>query len=187
MTSMAYNAPAGEFRRSLIRILCFLVLLEMIAVGTGVAITVQASRRDTAPADAALVMLNNDASDHLRLDHAVQLWSAGNVSRIVLAGKDVDPSSTYLEQHGVPLPMIIKAQAQTEAVQIADTRWALAEARLGSVAVIAEPSQMLRVLKIARDAGLETRSLPIGSGTQLSMGELALEIGRYFRYVLAGQ
>jgi uncharacterized SAM-binding protein YcdF (DUF218 family) len=171
----------------LVRILCLFVLLELIAVATGMAIAVQASRSDAPAADAALVMLNGSAGDQLRLDRAQQLLVEGNVSRVVLAGRDVEPSSAYLEQQGMQPTALIKAQAHNQIVQIADAQRALAEARLANVLVLAEPSQMLRMLKIARDAGLQPRSFPLGVNNQVPVSELALEVGRVFRYVLAGQ
>jgi uncharacterized SAM-binding protein YcdF (DUF218 family) len=167
-------------------LICFVVLLELIIVGTGMAIAVQARRSDAPLADAALVMLNGDDGDQPRLDRAQQLWVSGNVSRIVLAGRDVTTSSDTLVQQGVQQTALIKAQASNSVVQITDTQRALVEARLTNVLVIAEPSQMLRVLKIARDAGLQPRSLPLGTHSNAGLGELALEIGRYFRYVLVG-
>ncbi len=187
MTHMARFTSVIDLRRSLLRLLCFLVLLELIAVATGLVIAMQATRSDSPAADAALVMLSDDRGDQLRLDRAQQLLADGDVSRIVLAGREVDSGMNYLEQHGVPMTALIRAQAPSNVVQIADAQRALAQTNLGSVLVIAEPSQMLRLLKIARDTGLQARSLPLGTDNELSAGELVTEVGRYYWYVMAGQ
>jgi hypothetical protein len=78
-------------------------------------------------------------------------------------------------------------EAGGDMMVLADTQRALAEAELVSVIVIAEPSEMLRMLKMTRDVGLQPRSMPLGARSGVAVGELALEVVRYFRYVLAGQ
>jgi uncharacterized SAM-binding protein YcdF (DUF218 family) len=183
---MAYDVPHDR-RRTVLRFLWLFVLLELIVVGSGLAIAVQAGRSDAAPADAALVLLNGDDGDRLRLDRAQQVWANGVVSRIVVAGRDVEPSSDYLLQQGVQPAALLTVQAADDLVRINDTRRALDEIRLQSVIVIAKPSQMLRMLKMVRDSGLQARSLPVGTSSNVQMGELVLEVGRYFRYVIAGR
>src|SRR3712207_6387574 len=133
---MARFTSVIDLRRSVLRLLVFLVLLELIAVATGLVIAIQATRSDPPPADAALVVLNDDRGDQFRLDRAQQLLADGDVSRIVLAGRQVDPHMSYLEQHGVPITALIRAQAQSSVIQIADAQRALAQAGLGSVLVI---------------------------------------------------
>jgi len=187
MCRMAYDRWPHERRRALLRVLWLVVLVELIGMATGLAIATQARRTDAPPADAALVLVHGNDGDQLRLDRAQQLWASGNVSRVVVGGRDVRASRDYLVQHGVQAGAVIAIEAGGDATVLADTQHALAEARLLSVIVIAEPSEMLRMLKMTRDAGLQPRSMPLGTRSGVAVGELALEVMRYFRYVLAGQ
>ena len=187
MRRMAYDRWPHERRRALLRVLWLVVLVELIGMATGLAIATQARRTDAPPADAALVLIHGNDGDQLRLDRAQQLWSSGNVSRVVVGGHDVRASSDYLVQRGVQASAVMPIEASSDAVVLADTQRALAEAQLLSVIVIAEPSEMLRMLKMTRDTGLQPRSMPLGARSSVAVGELALEVMRYFRYVLAGE
>jgi uncharacterized SAM-binding protein YcdF (DUF218 family) len=183
---MVYDVPHGR-RRAVLRVLWLFVFVELVGVATGLAIAVQAGRSDSSPAHAALVLLQGNDGDQLRLNHAQELWRDGNIRRIVVGGRDVDAAGAYLVQRGVQPVALVTLQGSSEVVLLADTHRALTEAQQSSVLLITEPSQTLRVLKIARDLGLQPGGLPTGTSTRVPVKELALEVGRYFRYVLVGQ
>ncbi len=181
-----YDVPHPR-RRAVLRVLWLFVLVELIGVATGLAIAVQAGRSDASPADAALVLLQGNDGDPLRLNQAQELWGNGDVGRVVVGGRDVDAASEYLAQRGVQPGALVTLQGSSDVVLLADTYRVLQESQQGSVLLIAEPSQTLRVLKIARDVGLQPHGLPTGTSARIPIKELAFEVGRYFRYVFVGQ
>lgn len=186
MARMQDDVPHGR-RGAVLRVLCLVVLVDLIGVATGLAIAVQAGRSDPPSADAALVFINGTAGDPLRLDRTGDVWHKGNVKRVIVGGRDVAAAGDYLVQHGVPTDAVVRLPASSDVVLVTDAQRTLAEAQLHSVLVIAAPGKMLRVLKIAGDVGLEPRSLPVDTSTNVPAGELALEVVRYFRYVFMGQ
>lgn len=169
--------------RSLRRMISVVVLLALIALGTGVAIVVQAGRSDSPPADAAIVMLEGDRSATARLDRARQLYSEGKVSRILLVG-DVASSRATLESRGVQPGALIELDQSSQIEQLAAVSRTLEREGLRRALLIAEPVETLRLLKIARDRDLRLLSLPTSVDADISINEVAREIGRYFRYVL---
>lgn len=186
MLRMLYDASHTR-RRAMLRVLWLFVLVELIGVATGLTIAVQAGRSDAVTADAAVVLLQGNDDDSLRLNLAQKLWGNGDVGRVVVGGRDVDAANEYLVQRGVQPGALVTLQGSSDVVLLADTQRALKEAQQGSVLLITEPSQTLRVLKIARDVGLQPHGVPTGTSTRVPIKELALEVGRYFRYVLMGQ
>jgi vancomycin permeability regulator SanA len=93
MCGMTPRISTVALWRSLRRILSLLVLIVLIAFSTGAAIVVQAGRSDNQPADAAIVMIADEAGAAARLDHARQLYLEGKISRILLAGTDLATNS----------------------------------------------------------------------------------------------
>lgn len=170
--------------RSLRRMLSLLVLLALIAFGTGAAIVVQAGRNDDQAADAAIVMLSDEAGSAMRLDTARRLYIEGKISRILLAGPEANASRSTLQARGVKEDAVIELAGEHQSEQLAAARQALEGERLTRALLIAEPVEMLRLLKIAHDQQLRPLSTPVGSGGEISISGASREIGRYFRYVL---
>lgn len=170
--------------RSLRRMLSLLVLLALIAFGTGAAIVVEAGRSDDQAADAAIVMLSQEAGSAMRLDTARRLYIEGKISRILLAGPEASTSRSTLQSRGVKEDAVIELAGERQIDQLAAARQALEGERLTRALLIAEPVEMLRLLKIAHDQQLRPLSTPVGSGGEISISGAWREIGRYFRYVL---
>jgi uncharacterized SAM-binding protein YcdF (DUF218 family) len=187
MPAMTRHISGIALWRSLRRALIMLALIALIAIATGAAIVVQASRSDPPLADAAIVLLGDDADLSARLDRARQLYADGRVSRIVLAGSDTGPARASLASRGVIDELVVELQDADQIAQLAAASELLEQQQLRSALLIAEPVQTLRLLKIARDADLPLRSLPTGTQPDLSIGDIAAEVGRYFRYVLLEQ
>jgi hypothetical protein len=158
--------------RSLRRMLSLLVLLALIAFGTGAAIVVQAGRND------------DQAGSAMRLDTARRLYIEGKISRILLAGPEANASRSTLQSRGVKEDAVIELAGERQSEQLAAARQALEGERLTRALLIAEPVEMLRLLKIAHDQQLRPLSTPVGSGGEISISGASREIGRYFRYVL---
>lgn len=173
--------------RSLRRMISVVVLLALIALGTGAAIVVQAGRSDSPPADAAIVMLAGDRSTATRLDRARQLYSEGKISRILLTGTAAPASRVALEDRGVQPGAVIELEQGDQVAQIVAVQRALDQERLGRALLIAEPVETLRLLKIAQDRNLQLLSLPTGSTNDIEPLDVVREVGRYFRYVLLGE
>lgn len=173
--------------RSLRRMISVVVLLALIALGTGAAVVVQASRSDSLPADAAIVMLADDRSTATRLDRARQLYSEGKISRILLSGPAAPTGRVALEGRGVQPGAVIDLDQPDQVAQIAAAQRALEQERLGRALLIAEPVETLRLLKIARDRNLRLLSLPTGATNNIETLAVVREVGRYFRYVLLGE
>lgn len=170
--------------RSLRRMLSLLVLLALIAFGTGAAIVVQAGRSDDQAADAAIVMLSSEAGSAMRLDTARRLYIEGKISRILLAGAEASASRSTLQTRGVKEDAVIELPGERQIDQLAAAKQALEQERLTRALLIAEPVEMLRLLKIAHDQQLRPHSTPVGGGGDISISGASREIGRYFRYVL---
>jgi uncharacterized SAM-binding protein YcdF (DUF218 family) len=170
--------------RSLRRMLALVLLLGLIAFGTGAAIVVQAGRNDEQAADAAIVMLSGEAGAATRLDTARRLYIEGKISRILLAGPDLAESRSTLQNRGVKEEAVIDLQAERQLDQIAAARQALEQERLTRAILIAEPIEMLRLLKIAHDQQLRPLSAPVGADADINISGVIRETGRYFRYVL---
>lgn len=170
--------------RSLRRLFSVVLLLLLLAFGTGAAIVVQAGRSDNPPADAAIVMLTGDRSTTARLDRARQLYREGKISRIVLVGDADGTSRATLEQRGVQPDAVIELDQPNQIAQLAAVGQTLEQERLRRALLIAEPVETLRLLKIARDQDLRLLSLPTSVDTEIDLNQVLREIGRYFRYVL---
>lgn len=170
--------------RSFRRLFSVLLLLVLIALGTGAAIMVQAGRSDLQPADAAIVMLDDQRGTTARLDRVRQLYTDGRISRILLAGAGSGASRAWLQGRGVKEEALIELDGAGQVAQLAAAKAALDQERLRSTLLIAEPVETLRLLKIAHDDNLRPLSAPIGEPGGLNMGDVAREIGRYFRYVM---
>lgn len=170
--------------RSLRRMLSLMMLIALIAFGTGAAIVLQASRNDDQAADAAIVMLSDEDGSAMRLDTARRLYIEGKISRILLAGAEAGTSRATLQARGVKEDAVIELAGERQIDQLAAAKQALAQERLTRAMLIAEPVEMLRLLKIAHDQQLRPLSTPVGSGGEISISGASREIGRYFRYVL---
>src|SRR5687768_7521418 len=116
--------------RSLRRMLSLITLLALIAFGTGAAIVLQASRSDDQAADAAIVMLSDEAGSAMRLDTARRLYIEGKISRILLAGAEASTSRATLQARGVKEDAVIELAGERQIDQLAAAKQALAQERL---------------------------------------------------------
>jgi hypothetical protein len=172
--------------RSARRLLSLVGLAALLAFGTGAAIMVQAGRSDLQSADAAIVVLDEGAGASQRLDRVRQLYTDGRVSRILLAGGDATTSRAALLERGVREDAVVALDGATAQAQLVAAQQTLAQDRLTTTLLIAEPVATLRLLKIAHDVGIRPLSWPVGAD-DIDPADVVRETGRYFRYVLLGQ
>jgi hypothetical protein len=63
----------------------------------------------------------------------------------------------------------------------------LQEMQITDAMLVGEPVESLRLLKIARDHGLQVYSVPAGADTAISLDAVADEVGRYLSYCFLGR
>lgn len=135
-----------------------------------------------------------------RIAHAVDLWHEGIADWFVVTGGRIPGDTTteaavarkYAEAHGVPAEAII---GEDEARNTLDSMRSVAalfkERGIESAVFVSDPTHMLRVLRIARDLGIEaygspTRSSPVQSDPSARFAATLHELGALAVYFLTG-
>jgi hypothetical protein len=178
--------------RAVRRVLVLVGLILLLLFGTGVAVVVQGGRDDTQRADTAILMADGTAlSVTARTDRVIELYLKGAVSHIVVVGRDPGLTEAVLLSRGVQQVKLQTAQAPSQVEQMAVLRTMLRQrptelAGLDAV-LIAEPVEVLRLLKIAHDHDLPLRGAPTSSTSMIDLGAVLDEVGRYFAYVVRGR
>lgn len=181
---MRPHVSALALLRTFRRLAGVAVLCSAVAIGTGALVILQAGRSAVAMGEAAVVMLADERGSAARVDRARQLFMDGKIARIMLAGADTASSRAALVARGVREDAILALTDPSQTAQLRGASDIFARDKIGSGVLIAEPVETLRLLKIARDAGVSLESLPIGASPTIDMGAVAGEIGQYFRYAL---
>jgi uncharacterized SAM-binding protein YcdF (DUF218 family) len=127
------------------------------------------------------------ALERARLDHAVDLFRQGLVSRIIVTGargpgavnSAAASGKQYLVEHGMPAEaLLVEDQGTTPWESLRNVAPLARTNGIGSVLIVSEPMHMLRALKMARDLDLAAYGSP--TRTSLLAGDTAQET----RYVL---
>jgi uncharacterized SAM-binding protein YcdF (DUF218 family) len=180
--------------RTIAQIVACLLLLVLFVCSM---IVIQGRRDETRPAGIALVVDAHrgpeDGLAQAELEQALALAREGTVARIVLPGDaQAAESQRYLISRGAPAEIILTTTAATDLPgRIAASANTIRASGTRSVVVVARPESMLRVLKIARDQGLDTYGSPVSLQTR---GRSVLDILRdtlreswaYLTYVFFG-
>ena len=164
------------------------------------------SRDDARPAD-AIVVLGAAQYDGVpspiyraRLDHAIDLFEEGIAPTIVMTGgklpgdrtTEADAGRSYAIAHGVPPEaIIVEDQGRTTLESLTTVGTMLDDAGMGPAVFVSDRTHMLRVLRIARDHGIEafgspTRTSPIDGSPSERLRATLHEIGALGLYFLAG-
>ena len=190
------------------------LLRGLIAVATsaaalllliGALVLIQGQRDETRPAGAAIVLGaeawtgDGAAMRQARLDHALDLYRSGVVSRIIVTGSASDgagpseaaQSRDYLVERGVPQEGLALEEGGVTTLEC--LRSAVTLARGGgveSVLLVSDPPHMLRSLKMARDMqltayGSPTLNSPAMRSFTAQLGYAARESWAYVVYVFA--
>lgn len=172
---------------------CLLGLLLLVCA----MVVVQSQRDEVRSAGLALVVdAGRGPEDGIalaELDYAIDLQRRGVIERIVLPGDaKASESQRYLISRGAPAALVVIS----DAAPVLRERLAhsIAAARtLGAsrILVVAQPSGLLRILKMARDQGMDAYGAPVKLS---SRGRTILDMTRdtvreswaYLGYVLGG-
>jgi len=170
-------------------------------------IVVQGQRDETRPAGAAIVLgaaqWNGTPSPVLqaRLDHALDLYRRGSVSRVILTGgvgqgdslSEAAAGREYLVKRGLPDEALLLEEQGTTTWESLRSAADIARANgIGSVLLVSDPFHMLRSLKMAHDLGLiaygsPTRTSPISENTIAEARYVLREAWAYVVYVFTRQ
>ena len=171
----------------------------------------QRGRVDEAPgieAAGAIVVLGATQHDGLpspvfraRLDHAIALWRAGRAPLLVMTGGGMEGDRTteaetgrgYAIMKGVPADAILMEDRGRSTRESLRAVSAILEGRgVGAAVFVSDRSHMLRVMRIARDLGIEAYGSPAtdspsDASLQRRAKATAHELGALAWYGLAGR
>jgi uncharacterized SAM-binding protein YcdF (DUF218 family) len=136
-----------------------------------------------------------------RLEHAIDLYEAGDAPYLIVTGGKADGDTTteaasaraFAIQRGVPAKAILdEDQGRTTLESLQGAAAVMRDHGLGSAVFVSDRSHMLRVLRIARDQGI----VSYGSPTATSPSDASLadwlvagrhELGGLALYFVTGQ
>jgi len=166
----------------------------------------QGGRDEARPSDAIVVLgaaqYNGVPSPiyQARLDHAIDLYDEGVAPVIVMTGGKVPGDKTteaaagraYALARGVPDDAIlVEDQGRTTLESMRTVGDMLREHGLGTAVFVSDRTHMLRVLRIARDEGVDafgspTRTSPVDFNVTERLRATIHEVGALGLYFLAG-
>ena len=184
---------------------CVAGLLIVVAYATW-RIWDQGGRDDARPADAIVVLgaaqYNGVPSPiyRARLDHAIDLFEEGVAPVLVMTGgklpgdrtTEADAGRNYAIAHGVPADAIlVEDQGRTTLESLRTVGTMLDDRGAGPAVFVSDPTHMLRVLRIAKDQGIDafgspTRTSPLDANPPERLRATAHELGALALYFLAG-
>ncbi len=162
--------------RDLVRVLGIGGLVIGLAAGAATfQIWRQGSSDEQRPADAIVVLgaaqYNGRPSPvfEARLEHAVALWHAGLADAFVVTGgklpgdrwTEASVAREYAIAHGVPARAIFgEDRAHNTLTSLTEISRQLEQRGMGSAIFVSDPTHMLRILRIARDLGVDAYGSP---------------------------
>jgi uncharacterized SAM-binding protein YcdF (DUF218 family) len=179
----------------------------LIAVYTTWRIVDQGGHDDARPADAIVVMgaAQYDGRPspvfQARLDHAIDLFHAGIAPHLVVTGgkqrgdrtTEAAAARAYAIAHGVPADAIlVEDQARTTLQSIRAVGGVLRAADLHSAVFVSDRQHMLRVLRMAGDAGITgwgspTTTSPLERDAMARVDATVHELGALAIYFVTGE
>ena len=185
---MVPHITVSVLLRSARRVAGAILLGLLVLAGMGAAVVAQAGREETTRAETVVLMLDGPEDDQAaRVDWTVRLYLDGRISRVVLAGSETLPAHDVLVARGVLQDKLAEVRMPTQIDQISAIGRVLQESRMTDVMLIAEAVETLRLLKIARDQGLDLHSAPVGADSAISLRDVVDEVGRYLAYCFVGR
>jgi uncharacterized SAM-binding protein YcdF (DUF218 family) len=135
-----------------------------------------------------------------RLRHAVELWHTGIARAFVVTGgklagdrtTEAEVARAYALEHGVPASVIFGEDSAHNTLTSLRAIAGMLEARdMTSAVFVSDPTHMLRVLRIARDLGIDaegspTRSSPVWADPLSRVEATIHELGALALYVMSG-
>ncbi len=182
------------------------VAVSLVVGLTTVRIWQQGDRDEQRPVDAIVVLGAAQYDGHpspvfaARLDHAVTLWDAGLAKAFVVTGgklpddwtTEADVARAYARDRDVPAEAIFGEDEGRSTLASLQTVAAMMKARgLRTALFVSDPTHMLRVLRIAKDLGIEaygspTPTSPVQRDPTLRLEATAHELGALVLYFVAG-
>jgi len=188
IAGMVPHITVSVLLRSARRVAGAILLGILVLAGMGAAVVAQAGREETTRAETVVLMLDGaEDGQAARVDRTVRLYLDGRISRIVLAGSETLPAHETLVARGVLQDKLAEVQVPTQIDQFTAVRQVVQESRMTDLMLIAEPVETLRLLKIARDQGLNFQSAPVGADSAISLRDVVDEVGRYLAYCFVGR
>jgi uncharacterized SAM-binding protein YcdF (DUF218 family) len=180
-----------------------------VAVGGYAAYRVweQGNHDERQPADAIVVMgaAQYDGRPSpvfaARLDHAIELFHAGLAPRLIVTGGKREGDRTteaasariYAVQHDVPDDAILSEDTSRTTLQsIRGVASLMRDQDIDSAVFVSDPSHMLRVLRMASDAGITaygspTRTSPLERDAVRHIDAIVHELGALALYFVSGE
>lgn len=166
----------------------------------------EGQRDDRSPADAIVVMgaAQYDGTPSpifaARLDHAIELFRDGVAPRLIVTGGKSEGDRTteaasaraYAIAHGVPADAILgEDESRTTLASIRGVAALMDEAGIDRAVFVSDRYHILRVLQMARDAGIQasgspTRTSPLEGDVVATANTIIHELGALAVYVLTG-
>lgn len=187
-------------------LLSLLVLMVAWLITLGAMIWTFGERDEARPSDCAIVLgaaaYGAEPSPVFaeRLRHAVALFKAGTVSKLVFTGgfgKDATHAESavaaaYAIRAGVPEAAILtEAKSHTTRENLLEARTVMTAAGLTSAIIVSDPLHMKRSITMARDLGIAAVSSPTRTSRYVSFrarfGFLLREIYFHHHYWVARQ
>ena len=167
----------------------------------------QGNRDERRPADAIVVMgaAQYDGRPSpifaARIQHAVDLYEEGLATRLIVTGGKADGDRTteaataraYALAHGVPESAILVEDAsRTTLESVRGVALLMRNHDLASAVFVSDPSHMLRVLRLASDAGIRafgspTTTSPVERDLVARADAIAHELGALAVYFIEGE
>src|SRR5687767_8194013 len=145
---MVPHVAVSALFRTVRRLIATVLVIVMMLIGIGGAVVAQAGRDETSSADTAVLMLDGGiGGEGARVDRAVRLYLAGQISRIVLAGSDPASARDTLVARGVVQDKIVEVREPAEIDQLRAVQRVLQEMRVADAMLLGEPVEALRLLK----------------------------------------
>ena len=188
-------------------VLLGLVVMVGVAGYASFRIWDQAGRDERRAADAIVVMgaAQYDGRPSplfaARLDHAITLYHDGVAPRIIVTGgkregdrtTEADSARRYAIRHEVPEEAILAEDTSRTTLQsIRGVATLMEGARLQTAVFVSDPTHMLRVLRMAADAGIDaygspTRTSPLERDAASRVDATVHELGALAVYFVTGE
>ena len=197
--------------RSVLRDLVLVGVLAVIGIAlvggyTTYRVWAEGQHDDRRPADAIVVMgaAQYDGRPSpvfaARLDHAIDLYHAGVAPTLIVTGgkaagdrtTEAAAARAYAIAHGVrPADILIEDRSRTTFESIDAVGRLMRDRSLGTAVIVSDRTHMLRVLRMATDAGIEawgspTTTSPIEQDPGAEVDATIHELGALAQYFLAG-
>ena len=125
-----------------------------------------------------------------RIDHAIELYKQGRVSKLILTGghgkgaqyAESEVAQSYCHAQGIPLEnLIIETQSNTTSQNFAEAKKLMRQQKLSSALIVSDPWHLKRALSLAKRRGLKAKpSATTNSRYQSRSAQYSFLLREYF-------